>query len=69
MRSRQARRGHRNSPFYKTILGGENVSEKEKALVEQISKMPADLKEKFILMAEGAALALEKDKKDAEQDS
>ena len=45
------------------------MSEKEKALVEQISKMPDVLKEKFILMAEGAALALEKDKKDAEQDS
>ena len=42
------------------------MSEKEKALVERISKMPDDVKDKFLAMAEGAAIALEsKENKDA----
>ena len=35
------------------------MSEKEKALVEKIANMPDALKDKFLNMAEGAAIALE----------
>lgn len=40
------------------------MSEKEKILVEKISKMPDSVKEKFLNMAEGAAIALESVKED-----
>lgn len=40
------------------------MSEKEKAIVEKISKMPDAVKEKFLTMAEGAAIALESVKED-----
>lgn len=35
------------------------MSDKDKALVEKISKMPDSVKDKFLTMAEGAAIALE----------
>ena len=35
------------------------MSEKEKILVERISQMPDAVKEKFLNMAEGAAIALD----------
>ena len=35
------------------------MSEKEKNLIERISQMPDTVKEKFLNMAEGAAIALE----------
>lgn len=39
--------------------GGERMSEKEKTIIERISQMPDAVKEKFLNMAEGAAIALE----------
>lgn len=35
------------------------MSEKEKALIANIAKMPPKLKERFVSMAEGAAIAVE----------
>lgn len=35
------------------------MSEKEKTLVEQIAELPADVQDKFLLMAQGAAVAVE----------
>lgn len=35
------------------------LSEKEKTLVEQIAELPPDVQDKFLLMAQGAAMAVE----------
>lgn len=35
------------------------MSEKERALVEQLAKLPADVQDQFLLMAQGAAVAVE----------
>lgn len=47
------------------------MSEKERKLVERIAKMPDAVKEKFLNMAEGAAIALEsvRGDKDDKKDS
>ena len=47
------------------------MSDKEKNLIERISQMPDTVKEKFLNMAEGAAIALEsvrEDKDDKKSD-
>lgn len=38
---------------------GEHMSEKEKALVDQIAELPPDVQDKFLLMAQGAAVAVD----------
>lgn len=35
------------------------MSEKEKALVDQIAELPPDVQDKFLLMAQGAAVAVD----------
>lgn len=35
------------------------MSEKEKTLVEQLSELPPEVQDKFLLMAQGAAIGLE----------
>ena len=45
------------------------MSEKEKALVEKIAQMPDSVKEKFLTMAEGAAMALESVKEKKNEDN
>lgn len=35
------------------------MSEKEKALVDQIAELPPEVQDKFLLMAQGAAVAVE----------
>lgn len=51
--------------------GGENMSEKEKALAEKVCALPPELQEKFVQQIDGAALAVEymqskkKDEKEA----
>lgn len=45
------------------------MSEKEKKIVEKISQLPEEVREKFLTMAEGAALALEATRKEDDDDA
>ena len=51
------------------------MSNKEKALAKQIAALPEDMQEKFLLMAQGAAMAVDRldkqkeEKTDAEGES
>ena len=35
------------------------MSDKEKTLVDQLAELPADVQDRFLLMAQGAAVALD----------
>lgn len=43
------------------------MSNKEKALVKQIAALPEDMQEKFLLMAQGAAMAVDRLDKQKEE--
>ena len=44
------------------------MSDKEKTLVEQLKELPADIQDKFLLMAQGAAVAVDCAKAREEKD-
>lgn len=44
------------------------MSDKEKNLVEQLKELPADIQDKFLLMAQGAAVAVDCAKAREEKD-
>jgi len=43
------------------------MSDKEKALAKQIAALPEDMQEKFLLMAQGAAMAVDRLEKKQEE--
>lgn len=43
------------------------MSEKEKKIIEKVAKLPDAVKEKFLVMAEGAAIALEALKEESDE--
>ena len=43
------------------------MSDKEKSLVDQLAKLPPKVQDKFLLMAQGAAVAVECGKREEEE--
>lgn len=44
---------------YKLGFGGDNVSDIEKSIANELAKLPTDVQDKFLMMAQGAAMAVE----------
>ena len=40
-------------------IGGDNVSDIEKNITNELAKLPPDVQDKFLAMAQGAAMAVE----------